>query len=254
MTPGQPTSPCPPPALYFGTAASNRIFDCFLPPHPSTAQQPVCSQPASSRAGYLFEQTFFSVQRLLMSCAASWPPTSWGSLLAIPISVTICHSHHRLAPTVPAPAVMHPGTTSGRHDLPLYFFYHNVIRGGKLYLEGKIEKLHVTLFFFFFSRRQVLVLEGVVHDTVEKLCVFLENSLDRKREFNLRATLHAVSVDTITEYAFADCWDQLGRPDLGEWYQRMTHERAKAFATESLPTSVFNNITIEEDSSHPCQS
>ncbi len=73
----------------------------------------------------------------------------------------------------------------------------------------------------FFSRRNVLATEGVVHDKVTKLCRLVGDTISRGQEFNLHAALRAVSVDTITEYAFDDCWGQLDRDDLGEWYSAM---------------------------------
>jgi len=73
----------------------------------------------------------------------------------------------------------------------------------------------------FFSRRTVLELERVVGDKSDKLCRLLGASLARRQEFNLHAAFRAVSMDVATEYAFGDCWGQLDRDDLGEWYPAM---------------------------------
>ena len=73
----------------------------------------------------------------------------------------------------------------------------------------------------FFSRRTVLELEGLVRDKADKLCRLLGAAIARGQEFNLHAALRAVSMDVTTDYVFADCWGQLDRDDLGEWYPAM---------------------------------
>ncbi|KAK1756780.1 cytochrome P450 [Echria macrotheca] len=70
----------------------------------------------------------------------------------------------------------------------------------------------------FFSRRNVLTLEDVIQNKVERLCGLVENSVSRGEGVDLWAAFRAVSVDVITEYAFDDCWGQLEREDLGDWF------------------------------------
>ncbi|KAM7182881.1 putative cytochrome P450 E-class, group I [Rhypophila sp. PSN 637] len=64
----------------------------------------------------------------------------------------------------------------------------------------------------FFSRRSVLELEGMVLDKLRKL----------KKEagvFDMHHAIRAFSVDVITEYGYARCWNQMDAEDYGKDYQ-----------------------------------
>jgi cytochrome P450 len=81
----------------------------------------------------------------------------------------------------------------------------------------------------FFSRRTVLELENVVHDKVAKLCRLVENAMSRGQSVDLHTGFRAISMDVITEYAFDDCWDQLDREDLGDWFSEMVKNSGETF-------------------------
>lgn len=73
----------------------------------------------------------------------------------------------------------------------------------------------------FFSRRSVLDLEKVVWSKARKLCGIIQSSLDSplNEPFDAHNAIRAFSVDVITEYAYARCWNQLEEKDFGAWYQ-----------------------------------
>ncbi|KAM7210371.1 putative cytochrome P450 E-class, group I [Rhypophila decipiens] len=81
----------------------------------------------------------------------------------------------------------------------------------------------------FFSRRSVLELEGMVLDKAKKLIRLMEdvflstnNQTELKKEaavFDMHHAIRAFSVDVITEYAYARCWNQMDAKDYGKDYQ-----------------------------------
>ncbi|KAK5656923.1 hypothetical protein OQA88_3445 [Cercophora sp. LCS_1] len=70
----------------------------------------------------------------------------------------------------------------------------------------------------FFSRRTVLELEDIAQEKAAKICRVVENGISKGESVDLHAGFRAISMDILTEYAFDDCWDQLDRPDLGQWF------------------------------------
>ncbi|KAK0634554.1 cytochrome P450 [Bombardia bombarda] len=72
----------------------------------------------------------------------------------------------------------------------------------------------------FFSRRSVLDLEEIIWAKTRMLCDMMEAALDSDAKiFNAHHALRAFSVDIITEYAYARCWNQLDMGDFGAGYQ-----------------------------------
>ncbi|KAK0670034.1 putative cytochrome P450 E-class, group I [Cercophora samala] len=72
----------------------------------------------------------------------------------------------------------------------------------------------------FFSRKSVLGLEQIVRDKTEKLIGMAEQNLSRKGgEFDAHRATRALTVDIITEYAYAKSWNYMDLPDWGEGYQ-----------------------------------
>jgi hypothetical protein len=73
----------------------------------------------------------------------------------------------------------------------------------------------------FFSRRSVFDLEMIVWSKVRKLCGLIQSGIDRgaSKPFDAHHTIRAFSVDVVTEYAYARCWNQMDDEDLGAWYQ-----------------------------------
>lgn len=76
----------------------------------------------------------------------------------------------------------------------------------------------------FFSRRAVLDLEDIVQEKAAKLCRRVRKDLDAGQPADLRSGLRAVSIDVLTEYAFADCWDHLDAPDYNEWFSEAVRD------------------------------
>jgi len=59
----------------------------------------------------------------------------------------------------------------------------------------------------------------------------------------MHAALRGVSVDVITEYAFEDCWGQLDRSDLGEWYSDMVRNMGVAmWVLQMFPLPVLKVV------------
>ncbi|KAK3386528.1 cytochrome P450 [Podospora didyma] len=73
----------------------------------------------------------------------------------------------------------------------------------------------------FFSRRSTLELEPVVRDKARKLLDLMEATFSRPGDgvFNAHHAVRALSVDIITEYAYARCWNQMDMEDWGADYQ-----------------------------------
>ncbi|KAM7201232.1 cytochrome P450 [Naviculisporaceae sp. PSN 640] len=79
----------------------------------------------------------------------------------------------------------------------------------------------------FFSRRSVLELEGIIRGKAKKLVkmmenVFFDTAADQKKGeviFDMHHAIRAFSVDVITEYAYARCWNQMDMEDYGRDYQ-----------------------------------
>ncbi|CZR59395.1 uncharacterized protein PAC_09287 [Phialocephala subalpina] len=80
----------------------------------------------------------------------------------------------------------------------------------------------------FFSRKNVLALESVVQDKAQKLCSLAKKKFKEGKELDLNHAFRAVSIDVITDYAFADCYDLLGREDLGKTFFEMVQKRGPA--------------------------
>ncbi|KAK4445417.1 cytochrome P450 [Podospora aff. communis PSN243] len=76
----------------------------------------------------------------------------------------------------------------------------------------------------FFSRRAVLDLEDIAQQKAQKLLHRVRESLNAGTPADLRAGLRAVSIDVLTEYAFADCWDHLGAPDFNQWFSEAVRD------------------------------
>ncbi|KAK3684317.1 cytochrome P450 [Podospora appendiculata] len=71
----------------------------------------------------------------------------------------------------------------------------------------------------FFSRRSVLDLEQIIWSKTRKLCGMMRSSLDADGVFDIHHAIRAFSVDIITEYAYARCWNQMDMSDFGADYQ-----------------------------------
>lgn len=77
----------------------------------------------------------------------------------------------------------------------------------------------------FFSRRSVLDVESIVWDKTKKLVDMMEAVFEKPGGvFDMHHAIRAFSVDVITEYAYARCWNQLDLEDFGMSYQDAIRE------------------------------
>ncbi|KAH8881114.1 cytochrome P450 [Thozetella sp. PMI_491] len=88
-------------------------------------------------------------------------------------------------------------------------------------IDNNVHKARRGLLNPFFSRRSVLNLENIIWDKINKMCDILQVSLDKRPNvaFDFHRAVRAVTVDIITEYAYAGCWNQLDKGDFGASYQ-----------------------------------
>jgi hypothetical protein len=80
----------------------------------------------------------------------------------------------------------------------------------------------------FFSRKMVLELESVVQSKAAKLCSVAEEKFGKGESLDAMHAFRAVSIDVITDYAFGDCYDLLGREDGGKSFFEMIQKRGAA--------------------------
>ncbi len=110
----------------------------------------------------------------------------------------------------------------------------------------------------FFSRRAVLSLEEIVWSKVDKLCNMVQSDLGylsadtppadgAELSFDAYSAFRALSVDIISEYAYARCWNYLDKRGLGMGYHqaiRAVQDTFIWFQTFPFLLSVFNLIPL----------
>jgi hypothetical protein len=100
----------------------------------------------------------------------------------------------------------------------------------------------------FFSRRAVLNLEDIVQEKVGKLCRRVRESLIAGKSSDLRSGLRAVSIDVLTEYAFADCWSHLDAPDFNAWFSEAVRDTGVMWWTfQQFPVLLKPMQSMPED-------
>lgn len=67
----------------------------------------------------------------------------------------------------------------------------------------------------------VLQLEDIVQSKAEKLIALANRKFAAGQALDLHHAFRAISVDVITEYAFAQCYDLLDREDIGRHFFEM---------------------------------
>jgi hypothetical protein len=67
----------------------------------------------------------------------------------------------------------------------------------------------------------VLKLEHIIQDKAENVSALTAKAFTADRAINLHYAFRAVSVDVITQYAFAQCYGLLDRPDFGQSFFEM---------------------------------
>lgn len=71
----------------------------------------------------------------------------------------------------------------------------------------------------FFSKQAVAKLEPMINLKVEKLSARLDGFRGTKEPVNLRYVFAALTMDVVTEYAFAKCYNVLDEPEFGLAWQ-----------------------------------
>jgi len=100
----------------------------------------------------------------------------------------------------------------------------------------------------FFSRRAVIDLEDIVQEKAAKLCRRVRNALTAGKPADLRSGLRAVSIDVLTEYAFADCWNHLDAPDFNAWFSEAVRDTGVMWATfQQFPILIKPMASMPED-------
>jgi len=95
-----------------------------------------------------------------------------------------------------------------------------------------------------FSRKQVLELESVVREKVDKLCALISRKFAAGQPVDLHHAFRAVSIDVITDYGFNKCYNLLDAPDLGRQFFLMVRGIGPAlWIFQQFPwLSVMNNL------------
>lgn len=71
----------------------------------------------------------------------------------------------------------------------------------------------------FFSQAKVTQLQGAITDKIEKLCRILSQHQASGNPANMHNLYRALTVEIITEYAFAESWNTLDKLDEGmQWF------------------------------------
>ena len=71
----------------------------------------------------------------------------------------------------------------------------------------------------FFSQAKVTQLQGVITNKIEKLCGILSQHQASGNPANMHNLYRAMTVEIITEYAFAESWNTLDKLDEGvQWF------------------------------------
>ena len=80
----------------------------------------------------------------------------------------------------------------------------------------------------FLSGAKVMQLEGLITSKVEGLCDLLKGYRASKTPIDIRSAYRALTMDIISDYAMAESWDYLGKPDLGTDWFRMIRSGSEA--------------------------
>ena len=108
----------------------------------------------------------------------------------------------------------------------------------------------------YFSKRNVLQFESVIEAKTKSLCEVVTRYQAARKPMNLTSTLLATTMDIITEYAFADCYNLLDDEELsGRWMDTITcvmkntalinHFGWLPRFVESLPPKVSQSLRID---------
>jgi hypothetical protein len=88
----------------------------------------------------------------------------------------------------------------------------------------------------FFSRKAVVQLEPTIKAAVEKLCSRLAGFRQTKEPVNLRYAFAALTMDVVTEYSFANCYNCLDEPDFAPvWIEAVDSLSVNSHVNKQFP-------------------
>ncbi|KIW89319.1 uncharacterized protein Z519_10173 [Cladophialophora bantiana CBS 173.52] len=88
----------------------------------------------------------------------------------------------------------------------------------------------------FFSKKAVARLEPMIRSVVEKLCARLAGFQQTKEPVNLRYAFAALTMDVITDYAFANCYNCLDEPDFAPvWPEAVDSVSEQSHVNKQFP-------------------
>ena len=88
----------------------------------------------------------------------------------------------------------------------------------------------------FFSKKSVARLEPMIKSVVEKLCTRLRGFQKTKEPVNLRYAFAALTMDVVTDYAFAQSYNCLDEPDFSPiWPQAVDSISEQTHINKQLP-------------------
>ncbi|KIW64479.1 hypothetical protein PV04_09408 [Phialophora macrospora] len=88
----------------------------------------------------------------------------------------------------------------------------------------------------FFSKKAVAQLEPTIASAVEKLCARLAGFQQTKEPVNLRFAFAGLTMDVVTEYAFANCYNCLDEPDFApQWVEAVDSLSVQSHVNKQFP-------------------
>ena len=123
-------------------------------------------------------------------------------------------------------------------------------------ISHKLHQLRRAAIDPYFSKKSVLQLERIIRAKTNKLCEVVTTYQEAKKPMNLTSKLLATTMDIITEYAFADCYNLLDNEELSvKWGDTITcvmkntalinHFGWLPRIVESLPPGVSQALGID---------
>lgn len=123
-------------------------------------------------------------------------------------------------------------------------------------IDSSLHKLRRGALAPFFSRRNILALEPMITEKVEKTCSRLEEHKKSQSPIDLRLLFSCMTTDIITAYVFPHCFDLLSTSDLSPaWrntfteglrnFQWFKHFPGLWFVLRSIPDKVLLKMSPE---------
>ena len=96
-------------------------------------------------------------------------------------------------------------------------------------VDTDLHKLRRGALLPFFSKRNIVNLEPMLHEKVEKVCSRLARARDTRNPIDLRLLFSCMTTDIITEYAFPNCFNLLDTPDLARSWRETFVKALRSF-------------------------